>query len=377
VDVLIVEDEDGLRESLVEGLGAALGAALVTGVRSAEDAEVLVEVQAPRVVLSDLRLPGKDGVQLLVDVRRRFPSVRFVFMSAHPTAEARSRAAELGIEFLHKPFQLHDCVAAVESALDDEQFSGTIGGVSLVDLLQVLNMGRRTAAVQVTRRGRGGEIHFADGEIVHAAVGKLVGLEAFNELMTWRGGTFSARPTAEAPAHTIRDGFNSILLDAFRVLDEATEGGSELALDDSTDGAPEATAGASSSRSAQPLLDEAPGSVPGCLAAACADLEAGRLLGVAAQEGEPEAYGDLMRSAATALFSSQALLRLDAGLSGGAPRVREVIVLSQNDVDFFQRDPGDAQRVFVVTGSSHGNLGTLVARARGWLRSGTRQARGA
>lgn len=76
----------------------------------------------PDVVITDLLLPSKDGVQLVREIRRIDPNARIIVMSGDgDSAESRLLALtkELGaLELISKPFRLGHLVAAIEHALN-------------------------------------------------------------------------------------------------------------------------------------------------------------------------------------------------------------------------------------------------------------------
>lgn len=91
--ILIVDDDATIRDSLSEAL-----ADNATEVRTAEDAEralALIDESLPDVVLSDVRMPGLDGLTLLKLLRERAPSVDVILMTAFddmPTVVTAMRA---------------------------------------------------------------------------------------------------------------------------------------------------------------------------------------------------------------------------------------------------------------------------------------------
>lgn len=378
VDILIVEDEAPLRESLADGLTSALDDARVQVAGSAEEAEQILASGAPKLVISDVRLPGRDGVEFLIDVRRRWPGTPFIFMSAYPSPEAEQQARTRGIRFLRKPFDFSELVDAVESALEASQFTGELGGISVVDLLQVLNLGRRTAAVTLSRSGAKGTIFLSEGEVVHAEVGDLCGREAFDQLISWKGGSFASEPGRTSPTVTIREAFNGLLLDAFRQQDE--EFG-----EDPFDGFDEAFAAVEEDR-VQPAtkndrpieacLDDALRVIPGCTSAACVDLDARSLVAALPASTSEDAAHQIPAAAAT-LFLDTALGTLDAALAGCADRgangahaksLREVIIRSSDSIQVLHRPEERPQQAFVAVCHPSAKLGTVVARTRAWLR---------
>lgn len=72
------------------------------------------------MVLSDLRMPGLDGIAVLDIVKKLAPDLPFILMSGHATIEDQKRASARGADgFLAKPFSpdtLHELVAEIELA---------------------------------------------------------------------------------------------------------------------------------------------------------------------------------------------------------------------------------------------------------------------
>lgn len=109
--VLVVDDEQTLAQNLqaylqAQGLEVHLAHDGTAGIE-------LAEQLAPDVIVLDYRLPDMEGFQVLETVRRN-RSCHFVLITAHPTAEVRERAAELGVtHVLFKPFPLMELARAV------------------------------------------------------------------------------------------------------------------------------------------------------------------------------------------------------------------------------------------------------------------------
>ncbi|GAC1415243.1 MAG: sigma-54 dependent transcriptional regulator [Acidobacteriaceae bacterium] len=117
--VLIVDDEAEIRESL-EGILAEEGY-VVTSAATAGEAITLIADADYDVVLLDVWLPDRDGLDVLADVRRmdpeRVPEV--VIISGHGTIEAAVRATKLGAyDFLEKPLSLERTLLVLKNAMN-------------------------------------------------------------------------------------------------------------------------------------------------------------------------------------------------------------------------------------------------------------------
>jgi CheY-like chemotaxis protein/signal transduction histidine kinase len=116
--VLVVDDEEGIREmlqALIESFGHVC--------RLAESGDEAIEVlnkEAADIVISDMIMPGKDGIQTCIAIRRLFPDTRIIAMSGKIGRGSNLAAAErLGaVASLAKPFSRDELRLALERALE-------------------------------------------------------------------------------------------------------------------------------------------------------------------------------------------------------------------------------------------------------------------
>lgn len=115
--ILIVDDEPAVCALLSETLGAA-GYECETRSNVDEALEVLASRRVDLVV-SDQRMPGRTGLELLGEVRRLYPSVAFMMITADSDIRQGVEAMKLGAaDYLVKPFQLEAVLASVRRALE-------------------------------------------------------------------------------------------------------------------------------------------------------------------------------------------------------------------------------------------------------------------
>ena len=223
MNILLVEDDPDTLETLRKGLALSFPTFTIATAHSAEDAEETVDGGfVPEIVITDVRLPGKSGVELLLDLERRLADVRFILTSGYDPPELAGQADdERVLRFLPKPFELAQLVAEVQGAYVRDQFSGTHRSITFIDILQMLNMARRTAVVEIVEGGRPiGEIYIAGGEVRHAECGPREGADAFHELCARPETSFRMRADVEPPRRTIALPFDVLLLAAMSDGDE-------------------------------------------------------------------------------------------------------------------------------------------------------------
>jgi len=113
--VLVVEDEDKLRRVIELHLTA--GGYEVEQARTAEEA--VLRAGEADLVITDLRLPGMDGMELLSHIRRQNAHTPVIVMTAFGTVENAVAAMKAGaVDFLLKPFSLDHLTTVVEKALE-------------------------------------------------------------------------------------------------------------------------------------------------------------------------------------------------------------------------------------------------------------------
>ncbi|WP_421954257.1 sigma 54-interacting transcriptional regulator [Polaromonas sp.] len=101
--LLVVDDDADMLRLLTMRLAAA--GYRVSTATSAEAALTQVDIERPQLVLSDVRLPGRDGLALFDDIRTRHPSLPVILLTAHGTIPDAVEATERGVfTYLTKPF---------------------------------------------------------------------------------------------------------------------------------------------------------------------------------------------------------------------------------------------------------------------------------
>jgi two-component system cell cycle sensor histidine kinase/response regulator CckA len=118
--VLLVEDEEAVRRGgkrMLEARGYEVHEA-GTGV---EALEVLAELEGKvDIVVSDVVMPEMDGPTLLVELRKDYPDMKFIFVSGYAEdAFARNLPADAKFGFLAKPFSLKQLATSVREMLDE------------------------------------------------------------------------------------------------------------------------------------------------------------------------------------------------------------------------------------------------------------------
>jgi DNA-binding NtrC family response regulator len=115
IKIAVIEDEAGFRESLE--LVLQLAEFDVSSFVSAEDAMAQLQNMAPDAVLTDLQLPGMDGVEVIKRCRELAPELPVVLMTAHGNVPTAVQAMHSGAyDFIEKPFSNERLIATLRRA---------------------------------------------------------------------------------------------------------------------------------------------------------------------------------------------------------------------------------------------------------------------
>ncbi|TEW52226.1 nitrogen regulation protein NR(I) [Psychromonas algicola] len=86
------------------------------------DAECLWQqllIEQPEIIISDVRMPGIDGLELMQKIHQRYPLIPIIIMTAHSDLDSAVNAYQSGaFEYLPKPFDIHEATALIKRALN-------------------------------------------------------------------------------------------------------------------------------------------------------------------------------------------------------------------------------------------------------------------
>ena len=96
--VVVVEDDRGLREQLVQILGTAQDITCVGAFASAEEALIQIPSKHPDVVLMDIKLPGMSGIECVAELRKTTPDLQIIMVTVYEDSERIFRALKAGAD---------------------------------------------------------------------------------------------------------------------------------------------------------------------------------------------------------------------------------------------------------------------------------------
>lgn len=232
--VLVVDDEVNLRFAIERRLRKeGLDTAAASTVRQAIDR---LRAEPYDVVVSDLRMPGGDGTQLLQWVGSHAPSTKVIILSAFVTREFRAEyAPSANLRIMEKPADLDELVRMVRELGARQGFYGIALEVELFDYVQMVTLSGGDRLIELHTPDGTGRVWFDTGDIVHVEFGAIRGEAAFYKLLSIGRGTFKEslyRPPAQ---RSVTCSSTHLLMEAARLKDEGLLGGP---VAPSGDGAP-------------------------------------------------------------------------------------------------------------------------------------------
>jgi two-component system nitrogen regulation response regulator GlnG len=122
--VWVIDDDRSIRWVFEKAL-AREGIPFKTFAQATEAMDELDATGAPQVLVSDIRMPGASGLDLLQNVKQRFPDLPVIIMTAYSDLESAVAAFQGGaFEYLPKPFDVDQAVELIRRALGESKREG-------------------------------------------------------------------------------------------------------------------------------------------------------------------------------------------------------------------------------------------------------------
>jgi CheY-like chemotaxis protein len=208
----------------------------VTTAVNGRDALEKCEISGPDLLLSDTKMPEMDGFELCRRLKQdeRFKGTPFIFLTGQKSVEYKVKGLELGVEdYLTKPIYIKEIVTRVKILLEKKEkerlekkdlkasFAGNLSDMGVVDLVQTLEMGKKSGALHVkSTKGLEAVCYFRDGRILDCELGKLAGENAFYRLLNWQEGEFAIEFRPIERDERIPVSTQGLLMEGMRRIDE-------------------------------------------------------------------------------------------------------------------------------------------------------------
>lgn len=186
--ILIADDEEDLTWSISRSLRKENQEYEIVCVNSGDAAIKMLERHNFDLLISDIRMPGKDGLGLLNFVKQHYPEMKVIVMSAWRRADVKEFVNnDPRMSYIEKPFEINDLKDAIAKALNGnaEQSDTRLINLSLNDFVQRNSQRKFDGSLKVTNGQDHGTIHFQAGEVIHVTVGSLESESALRNMLNW------------------------------------------------------------------------------------------------------------------------------------------------------------------------------------------------
>ena len=241
VKLLVVEDNPMVLGMLRQALNSL---APVTTATDAADALLKAVDDPPDLLVCDYRMPGMDGKQLIERLKSRPATANFsaVLMASKADIAERLSQQDAADDYLEKPFYLKDATRRIKRMIDrialekmaktapsDGVVRGNLSQMNVIDLMQSLEMGRKSCQLTLTKDGDKCEVFFVEGQVKHATYGSLLGDEAVFKVLRWTGGNFQLDFEGKTDQQSTQLNTQGLLMEGLRLLDESQRDSGEAA----------------------------------------------------------------------------------------------------------------------------------------------------
>ncbi len=201
--ILIADNDAKNLEILRENLEAS--GFLVSAVSNGKDAWEEIVRTKPRLILTEINLPGLSGFQLLERMKNdpENAATPTIFLTKQRDVQQRLRAFELGVkDYLVKPLHVKEVIAHIRMILRrlkkfdadaadmQNQFSGKLEQLSLADLIESFGVERKTGILTLSNGRRSGQVFFREGAVINARLGDFKMEQALYQMFPWKKGFF-------------------------------------------------------------------------------------------------------------------------------------------------------------------------------------------
>lgn len=234
VKLLLVDDNPMVMGMLRNALSPL---AIVTTASDGADALLKAVDDPPDLLVADYRMPGMDGRQLVDKLKgRSATSAISVILLASKTDIAEKLSHQEPVDdFVEKPFFLKEATLRIKRAIDkialekmakssssdDGMIRGNLAQMNVIDLVQSLEMGRKSCFLKFTNENETCEMYVSEGQVTHAAYGSLTGDQAVFKVLRWTAGSFEIDFRGKTTQQTTTLNTQGLLMEGLRLLDES------------------------------------------------------------------------------------------------------------------------------------------------------------
>ncbi|MCA9731065.1 response regulator [candidate division KSB1 bacterium] len=212
--IAIVDDEEDLTWSISRYLNRHESYLdVVTFNSPALALEYLLENKV-NLVISDLRMPRINGLELLTGVRKKWPNVHSIIMTAYGADILKNGDGAIeNFLFIEKPFELQTLRRYIIDLVspDEKEMQAAYAQSRIKEMVETNCLSHKTTMMLIENGLHNGRIYVKKGQIVHAECGELEGENALQSILDWDQVDYYTTPHFTCEKKTITRDWKTLL----------------------------------------------------------------------------------------------------------------------------------------------------------------------
>jgi CheY-like chemotaxis protein len=222
-NVLLVDDDHEMLIALEEGFQVYKDSFSVLLASDGLEAAESLKKNLISLVVTDLKMPGMDGFELLAHIMEHYPDIPVIIITGYSTPEMENLARKGGaVGYIAKPFLIENLAHQIMTTLRKESEGGTLHNVSSGMFLQLVEMEQKTCTIRLEDKSsnKTGILFFKEGELLNARINELQGEDAAYEIFSWDQVNLSIQNGCALKEKRIFSEMQHLILEAARRKDE-------------------------------------------------------------------------------------------------------------------------------------------------------------
>lgn len=183
--ILIADDDRNFLLSVADGLRDYSKEFEILIAENGKDAVHRLQEHAVDLLVTDLKMPEMDGLELLAHMVSYYPNIPVIVMTAFATRELEDCVANMGaFKFLEKPLDFHVLLEKIKEGMDVGSHHIT-KVLSIISFLQTIESEGKTCRVTIQTHDDVGYIYFFNGVVIDGETRKAKGAEAVYNIIAW------------------------------------------------------------------------------------------------------------------------------------------------------------------------------------------------
>ncbi|MBL7092941.1 response regulator [candidate division KSB1 bacterium] len=214
--ILVVDDEESLTWGITKNLQKQYKDYKFYSLNSGEEALSVLKRLQFNLVISDIQMPGTNGLVLLDYVKKHNPEVPVIIMSSLNKPEIKNLAnPNTGIYYFEKPFEMVEFKKTISNILRKRSIKkrSKKEKLTLDELIKKNFQKKFNGFVTVKNVNKSGVLHFQGGEIIHAKTDEFEGELALINVLNWKKINYNVVLSNEPVQKTIYYGWKMLIQD--------------------------------------------------------------------------------------------------------------------------------------------------------------------